>query len=68
MASTPTITRAQFLANLSPVPVAYSATVDEDTTCIICIADPVNDLVGVDDEYAVVLHGRHVFGERCIRE
>jgi hypothetical protein len=68
MSSTPTITREQFLANLSPVPIACSATIDKDTTCIICIADPVDVLVGADDEHAVVLHDRHVFGERCIRE
>ena len=68
MSSTPTLTREEFLANLSPVPVARSATIDKDTTCIICIADPVDVLVGADDERAVVLHDRHVFGERCIRE
>ena len=68
MSSSPTLTREEFLANLSPVPIARSATIDKDTTCIICIADPVDVLVGADDEHAVVLHDRHVFGERCIRE
>jgi hypothetical protein len=69
MSSTPTITpREQFLVNLLPIPVVYCATIDKDTTCIICTADPVDELVGPEDEYAVVLHDRHVFGERCIRE
>jgi hypothetical protein len=69
MSSILTITpRERFLVNLFPIPVACGAAVDKDTTCIICTADPVDDLVGVDDEYAVVLHDRHVFGERCIRE
>jgi hypothetical protein len=66
--STPIITREQFLANLSPVPVDQCATIDEDTTCIICTNDPVDSLFDAEDEFAVVLHDRHVFGERCIRE
>ena len=69
MSSILTITpRERFLANLFPIPVACGAAIDKDTTCIICTADPIDDLVGADDEYAVVLHDRHVFGERCIRE
>jgi hypothetical protein len=68
MSSTPTITREQFLANLSAMPVNCAAIIEEDTTCIICITDPVDDLVGEDDECAVVLHDTHVFGERCIRQ
>ena len=32
------------------------------------LAQDVDVLVGADDERAVVLHDRHVFGERCIRE
>jgi hypothetical protein len=66
MSSTPT--REEFLANLSPVPVDQCATIDEDTTCIICTNDPVDSLFDAEDEFAVVLHERHVFGERCIRE
>ena len=56
MSSTPTLTREEFLANLSPVPVARSATIDKDTTCIICIADPVDVLV------AVTPQGRGIIG------
>jgi hypothetical protein len=69
MSSILTITpRERFLANLFPVPLACSTAIDKDTTCIICTADPVDYPVDADDEYAVVLHDRHVFGERCIRE
>lgn len=62
--------REQFLAELTPYPVAACSIVDDDIVdgCLICNGDvtdtPVND---DDEERVVLLHDTHAVGERCAR-
>jgi hypothetical protein len=60
--------REEFLAQLSPLSVSACAAVDSETACVICTGEPVDTPVQETDERAVLLHGRHTFGETCARE
>jgi hypothetical protein len=63
-----TLTREEFLEQLSPLSVSACAAVDSETACVICTGEPVDTPVHENDERAVLLHGRHTFGETCARE
>lgn len=62
--------REQFLAELTPYPVAACSIVDDDIVdgCLICngnVTDtPIND---DDEERVVLLHDTHAIGEKCAR-
>jgi hypothetical protein len=63
-----TLTREEFLEQLSPLSVSACAAVDSETACVICTSEPVDTPVLETEERAVLLHGRHTFGETCARE
>jgi hypothetical protein len=63
-----TLTREEFLEQLSPLSVSACAAVDSETACVICTSEPVDTPVLETEERAVLLHGRHTFGETCASE
>jgi hypothetical protein len=62
-----TLTREEFLEQLSPLSVSACAAVDSETACDICTSEPVDTPILETEERAVLLHGRHTFGETCAR-